>query len=86
MSALEDDRAARPHAHAGAWSAIIATSAADVTDQVMVTITGFHPQFKWGPCKWMPRGDSVTFPTRGDFAIVMFDDSNTPFIVLWWPF
>jgi hypothetical protein len=86
MSALEDDRPPRAASRRGAWSAIIATDAAGVTSSVMVVIPRYHPQLRWGPCRWMPRGDSVTLPTRGDEAIVMFDDTNTPFIVAWWPF
>lgn len=86
MSALEDDRPARQDSHGGAWSAVVATNAADVTQAVMVVIPRYHPQLRWGPCRWMPRGESLTYPTRGDKAIVMFDDTNTPFIVAWWPF
>jgi hypothetical protein len=81
-----DDRPERPNSLGGLWSAVIATSATDITDQVYVTIAGFHSKFRWGPCRWTPRGDSNTFPTRGDKAIIMFDETKTPYIIGWWPF
>lgn len=84
MSAIYDDRPERAEINAGAWRGRIATNAADVSDPVFVTIPGFHSQLRYGPCRWMPRADSITYPTRGDECIVMFDNTNTPFIVSWW--
>lgn len=84
MSALEDTREAMPQFMPGLFSGKIATSALDITDQVMVTITGFNSKLRWGPCKWMPRPG--VYPTRGDACIVMFDDRNIPYVIGWWPF
>lgn len=70
----------------GAWRAIIATNAVQITDPVMVTIPAFDENLRWGPCPWMPRGNSITFPTRGDAALVMFDNERTPWIISWVPF
>lgn len=85
MSAVFDDRPDRAEINGGAYRGKIATNASGLSDEVFVTVTLFHSQLRYGPCRWMPFGDSVTYPTRGDDCIVMFDDVNTPFIVAWWP-
>jgi hypothetical protein len=86
MSAIEDDRAPQPGSHVGTWRAIVATNATDLDTEVMVIVPAFHPQLQWGPCKWMPRGDSISFPTRGDQALIVYDEEQTPWIIAWWPF
>lgn len=86
MSAFEDTRPERAPNFGGAFNAVVATAAGDLDVEVMVTIDAYGNLYQWGPCKWMPRGDSVTLPQRGDKCLVMFDDDNTPWILAWWPF
>ena len=85
MSVVET-LSSRGPAMAGAWRATIATEADDILMPVMVTIPAFDANLQWGPCRWMPRGNSVTFPVRGDQALVIFDNERTPWIISWWPF
>lgn len=72
----------------GMWYATIKTAPPDVTTGVFVAIKGFHPDHRWGPCRWMPRvddaGDTVN-PTVGDVALVGFDDEDNPWVICWWP-
>ena len=85
MPKIDDAIRARKASHTGAWRAKVATTANDPTEEVFVTIPAFDTQLRWGPCRWMPRGD-ITYPARGDEALVLFDDKKVPWIIAWWPF
>lgn len=83
---LTDERDTTSRATAGSqgWAGQIETTAANLTDDVMVTIPGIgNGRYKYGPCGWMPR-DS-TYPTAGDSCLVIFDDEQTPWIAAWTP-
>lgn len=75
---------ARGSQRVGAYRAQIATSPADLGTKLYVTIPNFDPKLRFGPCRWMPRG--ATLPTRGDQALVEFDDNGEAWVVAWWPF
>lgn len=71
----------------------IATSPTTWTDDLFVTIGSFdgHRQ-QWGPCVWAPRIADVPgapptlaihFPVRGDDCLVVFDEDELPWVVMW---
>lgn len=82
---VRNTRAPHP-SYEGNWFAVVATNADDITDEVEVIIPAFDPVLRWGPCRWTPRGDQVTFPQRGDECLIVFDNRNIPWITCWWPF
>ena len=86
MGSVEELLSKRTQTMAGHWHAVVATSATDVADTVSVIIPAWDDLQTWGPCRWMPRGDSLTFPQKGDKALIIFDDDRYPWIVAWWPF
>lgn len=63
-----------------AWAGRIADDPTD--DGVEVTLDAYGP-LRFGPAPYMPRG--ATEPTRGDRALVVFDDGDEPWVVTWWP-
>ena len=68
-----------------AWYAKIAVDVADFDDMAYVTIPAFDPNLRFGPCRWQAR-NHIDLPSRGDQALVIFDDRRQPWIVAWWPF
>jgi hypothetical protein len=83
---LDDTREKKTPTFVGVSAAVVATSALDLTDTVEVVIPEFDPKQRWGPCKWMPRGDITTLPARGDECIIIFDNNRDIWIIGWWPF
>jgi hypothetical protein len=66
------------------WRARILDDAAGPNDRVRVRVPGLdNGQHAHGPCPFMPRGEAI--PSKGDHAIVEFDDEYEPYIALWWP-
>lgn len=66
----------------------IAEDASSDTDLIEVILPAFSENDGWGPCPWMPRGD--TLPQRGDRCCVVLAETDTPgeeepWIVAWWP-
>jgi hypothetical protein len=68
----------------GVFSGVISTTALTSTDLVSVIIPAVDDQIEYGPCMWQPRSDA-TLPERGDFALLVFDNERTPYIIAWWP-
>lgn len=65
---------------------VISSEPTALSDTVYVVLPSFDTNLKWGPCKWMPRGNTIDLPNRGDECLVVFDETQTPWIVAWWPF
>ncbi len=66
------------------WRADIISDAISADDRVRVRVKGLdNGQFEHGPCPFMPRGEAL--PSKGDRAIVGFDDIGEPYIQVWWP-
>lgn len=68
----------------GVFACVIQTTAANANDLVPVVIPAVDDNLQFGPCMWQPRSDA-TLPERGDFALVIFDNDRTPYIIAWWP-
>lgn len=66
-----------------AWAAEIASSPSN--GEVYVKIPGFSSTLRFGPCPYMPKATSGApdEPSRGDDALVVFDDNNDPWVVCW---
>lgn len=85
---VADQQSARTSTRpAGACKATIATEPATLDEKVYVTLPNFgNGVLQFGPCRWQAR-DGVSLPTRGDHALVIFDDDDAePWVVAWWPF
>lgn len=67
----------------GVWTATVASDAADMNDTIDVLLTAFDDKHRFGPCRWMPRND-VILPLRGDSALVVFDENQIPYVIMWW--
>lgn len=88
MIAVLDDVFPPMRNEASAFSAEVLDDATDVGDEVRVIVPGFDDGAEFhGPCRWAPRAgdDGPVYPTRGDHALVVFDDDRTPWIVAWSP-
>lgn len=82
MTSLNELFSVQTSAKPTAFDALIANSPVSDTDDLFVTIPGFDEGAnQWGPCPFMPRGDVL--PSRGDMALVVFSDSNVPWVVAW---
>lgn len=86
LSSLRQTLKGNHPSYEGTWYARVSTSAVEITDLVEVVIPAFSDVLSWGPCRWMPRGDLITYPQKGDECIVVFDERNDPWIVAWTPF
>lgn len=83
--ALTDEIArTQPRSRLGCFSALIATTAVASDDLVSVTIPAIDPAVQWGPARFV-TGGGATLPERGDIALVIFDESHTPYVIGWWP-
>jgi hypothetical protein len=69
----------------GAWAGVIASNPGDVGEQLDVTIPAVDPQLKFGPCRWQSR-DATSLPVKGDECLVVFDNNQSPWVAIWWPF
>lgn len=67
------------------WRGKIASSPPDFTTKVYVTIPDLDPNLKIGPARWQTR-DPVGLPVKGDDCLVILDNDNEPWVVMWWPF
>lgn len=95
MAGIEDFLAGTVSASPAARLAIIASDPADTTEEVYVTMPHFdgttdHPNgvHLHGPCPWTPRvvdSGHYGIPSRGDRALVAFNEEDEPVIVTWWP-
>ena len=65
-----------------AYRGRISETATNVLDRISVTIDQLG-DVTHGPCNWIPRGQML--PRKGDLALIIFDDTNEPWIVVWWP-
>lgn len=73
------------------YEGIIAQDAADVHDQVLVTVLAHDKEQTWGPMPWMPRvasDGSVVIPREGDRCVIgaaATDEPGTPalWIIAW---
>lgn len=68
---------------AGIWRGSVATDASGMNDTIYVLITAFDDTHRFGPCRWMPR-DAVQLPLRGDECLVVFDEKDIPYVIMWW--
>lgn len=85
----DDERPAGAGAWVGLHSGVITRDVAAVGDPVFVTIphfgnTGFD-EIEWGPCAWAPEWGEQNLPSRGDSALVAFDNRRIPWVVKWLP-
>lgn len=64
------------------YAGTIATTPADASVEVYVTIPAFDQgDRRFGPCKYVPKGE---LPARGDSCLVAFDEADRPWIAVWW--
>lgn len=64
----------------------VAVDVADVNTDVEVVVPTFDgSRIRWGPCDWAPR-TADGLPRRGDPCVVLFDERETPFVVVTRPF
>lgn len=68
-----------------AYEAEIAAAPGSVSDPVHVVIPAIDRSLRVGPCPWTPR-PGAALPARGDRALVIFSDTEEPWIVTWWPY
>ena len=67
--------AAQPIVHAR-----IANTPVNASDELYVTIEAFDgSRVQWGPCPWSPAS---ALPERGDDCLVMFDEQDTPWVMV----
>ena len=81
MSPLESLRR-RTVRYPVAYRGRIAETALNIQQRVSVTIDTLG-RVTHGPCAWIPRGQLL--PAEGDLALIVFDETNEPWIVVWWP-
>lgn len=64
---------------------VVDSNPADETEEVWVLIPRKDGgKSRYGPCPgWVPR--LAALPTKGDRALVGFDDENEPWLLAWWP-
>jgi hypothetical protein len=84
MSSMKDVvRGQTPNRYNGALHAHFATSPSDEFEQARVVVPRMSVNLSIGPCPWGPLRSRL--PKRGDRCLVLFDDNNEPWIVMWWP-
>lgn len=66
------------------WHAIVATDAQEMNDRIYVTIPEFG-NLRFGPARWQSR-DATSLPSRGDVALVAFNNRRELWVIAWWPF
>jgi hypothetical protein len=57
---IELERATADGGLTGLYAGTIADTATGLTDRVAVLLDAFDPQLRFGPCRWMPRLQTVT--------------------------
>jgi hypothetical protein len=67
-----------------AWAGIINNTPLAEGDDIHVVIPGISRETKWGPVRWSAHG--VDLPSKGDDALVIFDDNKIPWVADWWPY
>lgn len=68
--------------------AIIASTPADETEPVYVTLENFGEDVLWGPAFWEPiilNPADYAIPSAGDRALVIISNEEEVWIVAWWP-
>ena len=101
MSRVRDSLALREDVAPTAWRGSIASTAASPTELVSVIVPGVSGTDLLGPCQWQPRVREGTvlsgtppvtttvavplYPSTGDEALVSFDNTGLPWVVVWWP-
>lgn len=85
---LQEAKTASRGRWSDAYAAKINNTVSVDGDDIFVTIDGFDDgEHKWGPCPgWQQRPEVPHFPSKGDDALVVFDDNRIPWIVAWWPY
>lgn len=88
MNEAQYDRLARRvqalEAREGALEAIFTDTAADETDDLYVTISGYDEgEHVFGPVKWSPIGE--TLPQIGDEALVIESNDGRWWVIAWSP-
>lgn len=66
------------------WRGVISNNPADLSDRLDVVVPDFDPQFKWQNCKWQSR-DETSLPASGDTCLLVLDNRNQPWVIVWWP-
>jgi hypothetical protein len=82
MGAMYDDIRHHHLTLDGFWSGKIAVTPASVNLPTEVTLNAFDRNLRWGPAKWQPFGTEK--PQRGDECLVVFDEKQRPYVVIWW--
>lgn len=65
--------------------AVIATNPGDFDERVSVIIPDLDNTLRWEACRWQSR-NSIDMPARGDECLVILDNNNEVWVVVWWPF
>src|SRR5215831_4426508 len=59
---------------------VIANTITSPSDDLYVTVPAFDgSRVQWGPCPWSP---STALPLRGDDCLVLFDERETPWVMV----
>lgn len=67
------------------WRAEIASNPDDLSDRVSIIIPDISKGLRFDGLRWQAR-DAVSLPRTGDSCLVVFDNDNEPWVVVWWPF
>lgn len=60
----------------------VAEDVDSVDAQVLALVGSFDgSRMQWGPCDWAPR-TAAALPRRDDPCLVLFDERETPFVLL----
>jgi hypothetical protein len=84
MSDIYDDLP-RPHPPQVVWSGTVANNVSDFATKLQVIIPGLNRDTVWKNCRWQAR-NTIDFPQEGDDCLVVFDDNNELWVVVWWPY
>lgn len=65
----------------GAWHGRVADTVTSADELAYVLIEDLAADVRIGPARWSAPGD--TFPNRGDHCLVIFDNNQDPWLIVW---
>lgn len=73
------------------FDGIIMKNVLSISDLASVIVPAFDPNLEFCRAPWMPRGDLVTLPAKGNRCVVALAETDhpgtpEPWIVAWWPY
>jgi hypothetical protein len=76
----------RDQASNGGLAAVVAVGAETLEQEIEVVIPVFSTDQRFGPCRWQSRQAGEPLPSRGDPCLVVMDETQTPWVVTYWPY